>query len=103
MAIVFPQHRDAPINGGEGEAQAPVAVDVTGLLANDPYAVLRARQSAGCRFGSQATDGDAPCPCQTDDVLRQLGVPAEVLEGNAEDIRRALDAARGTGPEAEGG
>jgi len=80
VAIIFPKHPAAPINGAEPAADEPAAkvnVDVAELLRGDVYAVLRRRQR-----GSRP---DKPCACSDGAPLaEQLGIPPEVLAGNPE-------------------
>jgi NAD-dependent dihydropyrimidine dehydrogenase PreA subunit len=96
VAIIFPKHGSAPINGADPEAEpapdaGPVNVNVAELLKGDVYEVLRRRQS-------QAADSrGCSCNVPADD---QLGIPQEVLDGSPQ-LKAFLDRARRAGADGE--
>ena len=91
MAIIFPKHGFAPINGADpdaGSADAgPVHVEAAKLLRGDVYEVLRRRQAQA------RADGKArSCSCERP-AAEQLGIPPDVLAGSPE-LRALLDEAQ---------
>ncbi|MBM4039203.1 MAG: ferredoxin family protein [Planctomycetes bacterium] len=105
VAIIFPKHKTSPINGDEVTAEhlasGRVRVDPRRLGRGDVYAALRKR-SARARAASEqpVTEGDAAklCPCMTEQLEKELGIPPEVLKTlSLSDIQARLRAARGEG------
>lgn len=72
-AIIFAKHRAAPINGGEGAAREPVAVDLAAIMERDALAFLRRRQLRE-RGPASAPAGSAA------QLLDALDVPREVRQ-----------------------
>jgi len=88
VAIIFPKHGSAPINGADPEAEpaGPVNVNVAELLRGDVYEVLRRRQ------GRAAADRQA-CGCECEcSAADRLGIPPEVLNESPQ-LRALLDRA----------
>ncbi len=91
VAIIFPKHEAAPINGADdGEPAEPVSVNIAEILKGDVYEVLRRRQAEA------AADCKA-CACSRDQSPAEaLGVPPEVLAASPQ-LKAFLDRARPTG------
>ncbi len=97
VAIIFPKHESAPINGADPDAEAavpagPVNVNVAELLKGDVYEVLRRRQS-------QAAADCKACGCNRP-AGDELGIPQEVLDESPQ-LRALLDRARPAGADGE--
>ncbi|HUT32251.1 MAG TPA: ferredoxin family protein [Planctomycetota bacterium] len=104
VAIIFPKHKTSPINGDEVTAEhlagREVRVDPKRLGRGDVYTALR-RRSERARVAAAeppVTEGDAAklCPCMTEQLEKELGIPPEVLKTlSLPDIQAKLRAARG--------
>jgi len=113
VAIIFPKHKTSPINGDEVRpehlAGREVRVDIRRLGRGDVYAALR-RRSERARQAAAAeqpiTEGEAAklCPCMTQELEKQLGIPPEVIKSlSLAEIQARLRAARAAAgkPDAE--
>lgn len=111
VAIIFPKHKTSPINGDEVTpehlASGAVRVDPRRLGRGDVYGALRRRSERAKAAAAEppTTGGDAAklCPCMTEQLEKELGIPPEVLKTlSISDIQakvRAVRAARN--PEGE--
>ena len=103
VAIVFPKHKTSPINGDEVTpehlASREVRVDPKRLGRGDVYAALRKRSERARAAAEQpVTEGEAAqlCPCMTEQLEKELGIPPEVLKTlSLTDIQAKLRATRG--------
>jgi Pyruvate/2-oxoacid:ferredoxin oxidoreductase delta subunit len=93
-AIVFPKHKSAPINGGEGgsaaEAGAVRKADLSALLGGDVYAGLRARNGAARRRFSTGPEQEQAMTerwAQIEALVASGEIPAEVIEQYRERAR----------------
>ncbi len=103
VAIIFPKHKASPINGDEVTpehlAGREVRVDPKRLGRGDVYAALRKRsERARAPAEPPVTEGEAAqlCPCMTEQLEKELGIPPEVLKTlSLSDIQARLRAVRG--------
>jgi len=102
VAIIFPKHKTSPINGDEVTpehlASGAVRVDPKRLGRGDVYSALRRRsERAKADAEPPAPEGDAAklCPCMTEQLEKELGIPPEVLKTlSMSDIQAKLRMAR---------
>ncbi len=101
VAIIFPKHKTSPINGDEVTpehlAGREVRVDPRSLGRGDVYGALRRRSERARAAAEKATEEEAGklCPCMTEQLERELGIPPEVLKTlSLGDIQARLRAAR---------
>ena len=104
VAIIFPKHKTGPINGDEVTpehlASREVRVDPKRLGRGDVYAALRRRSERARAAAAEppVTEDQAAklCPCMTEQLEKELGIPPEVLKTlSLSDIQAKLRAARG--------
>lgn len=102
VAIIFPKHKTSPINGDEVTAEhlasGAVRVDPKRLGRGDVYSALR-RRSERARAAAEppVPEGEAAklCPCMTEQLEKELGIPPEVIKTlSLSDIQARLRAAR---------
>lgn len=104
VAIIFPKHKASPINGAEVTpehlAGREVRVDPRTLARGDVYGALRRRseRARAAAVEPPMTEDQAAklCPCMTEQLEKELGIPPEVLQTlSLAEIQAKLRAARG--------
>jgi NAD-dependent dihydropyrimidine dehydrogenase PreA subunit len=86
VAIIFPKHAQAPINGDVVRAEdlepRPVQVDLAALVGGGVQSTLRARSAAAKKRFSLERDPAAAeqlCACRRRQIQQELGIPDDVL------------------------
>lgn len=86
VAIIFPKHAEAPINGdvvrAEDVQRRPVQVDLSALVGRGVQSTLRARNEAAQKRFSLERDPGATeqlCACRRRQIQQELGIPDDVL------------------------